>query len=188
MSSTGFTSIDCKLGRFVYDASGWLQSRAVALDLHMNMSFCHCCPLSFLNSLCKLLVDSHWANLLREDVIACRKNVGHKGAVLDIFIITNDMDSVVARLGGPVENITRSITFVVAFDLSLRWALDGKTCMHTDVTMKEMLFFIYFLIQEVFIKEDLPKVPTSVPMASTTKSADLPTMPVSRPGPHALTF
>src|SRR4029434_244466 len=34
----------------------------------------------------------------------------------------------------------------------------------------------------------LPSVPTSVPMASTTKSADFPTIPVSRPGPHALTF
>lgn len=34
----------------------------------------------------------------------------------------------------------------------------------------------------------LPSVPTSVPMASTTKSADLPTWPVSNPGPHARTF
>lgn len=34
----------------------------------------------------------------------------------------------------------------------------------------------------------LPNVPTSVPMASTTKSADLPTWPVSRPGPQARTF
>lgn len=128
MPSTGSSGIDCKLGRFVYDASGRLQPRAVALDLHMNMSFCHCPLLSFLDSLRKLSVNSHWADLLREDVIGCRKDVGHKGAVLDIFIITNDMDRVVARLGGPVENIARSITFVVAFDLSLRRALDGKTC------------------------------------------------------------
>ena len=35
---------------------------------------------------------------------------------------------------------------------------------------------------------DVPSVPTSVPMASTTKSALFPTMPVSRPGPQALTF
>lgn len=34
----------------------------------------------------------------------------------------------------------------------------------------------------------LPSVPTSVPMASTTKSADLPTWPVSKPGPQARTF
>lgn len=34
----------------------------------------------------------------------------------------------------------------------------------------------------------LPSVPTSVPMASTTKSADLPTWPVSSPGPQARTF
>lgn len=33
-----------------------------------------------------------------------------------------------------------------------------------------------------------PSVPTSVPMASTTKSADLPTWPVSKPGPQARTF
>lgn len=35
---------------------------------------------------------------------------------------------------------------------------------------------------------DVPSVPTSVPMASTTKSALFPTIPVSRPGPQALTF
>lgn len=44
--------------------------------------------------------------LLREDVIGCREDVGHEGAVLDVLVITNDMDSIVARLSGPIAYIT----------------------------------------------------------------------------------
>lgn len=57
--------------------------------------------------------------LLREDVIGCRKDVGHEGAVLDVLVITNDMDSIVTGLSGPVAHITGAITLIVTFNFCL---------------------------------------------------------------------
>lgn len=66
-------------------------------------------------------------NLFREDVIGCRKDVGNERAVLDVLIITNDMNSVVTWLSRPITHITRAITFVITLNFSLRGALNGET-------------------------------------------------------------
>lgn len=50
-----------------------------------------------------------------------------EGAVFDVLVITDDVDSVVAGLGGPVVHIAGAVAFVVAFDFSLRRAFDGET-------------------------------------------------------------
>ncbi len=57
--------------------------------------------------------------LLREDIIGCRKYVGHEGAVLDVLVVTNDMDSIVTGLGGPVAHITGAITLIITLNFSL---------------------------------------------------------------------
>lgn len=62
---------------------------------------------------------SEWGNLLREDVIGSRKDVGNKGAVLDVLIITNNMDRVVTGLSGPIAHITGAITLIITLNLSL---------------------------------------------------------------------
>lgn len=64
--------------------------------------------------------------LLREDIIGSWEDVGHEGAVLDILIITNDMDSIVTGLGGPVAYITGAIPLIIALNFSLRWAFDRE--------------------------------------------------------------
>lgn len=58
-------------------------------------------------------------NLLREDVIGGRKDVGHEGAVLDVLVITDDMDSIVTGLSGPVAHITGAITLIITLNFSL---------------------------------------------------------------------
>lgn len=64
--------------------------------------------------------------LLREDIIGCRKDVGNKGAVFDVLVITNDMDSIVTGLSGPIAHITGAITLIIAFNFSLRWAFNRE--------------------------------------------------------------
>lgn len=58
-------------------------------------------------------------NLLREDVIGCRKDVGHEGAVLDVLVVTNDMDSIVTWLSGPIAHITGAVTLIITLNFSL---------------------------------------------------------------------
>jgi hypothetical protein len=67
------------------------------------------------------------ANLLREAVIGCRQDMGHEGAVLDVFVITDDMDGVVTWLSGPIADIAGAVTLIVTFYLSLGRTLDGET-------------------------------------------------------------
>lgn len=57
--------------------------------------------------------------LLREDVIGSRKDVGHEGAVLDVLVITNDVDSIVAGLSGPIAHITGAIRLIITLNLRL---------------------------------------------------------------------
>lgn len=57
--------------------------------------------------------------LLREAVIDCRKDVGHEGTVLDVLVITNDMDSIVTGLSGPIAHITGAITLIITLNFSL---------------------------------------------------------------------
>lgn len=45
--------------------------------------------------------------------------MSHEGAVLDVLVITNDMDGIVTGLGGPVANITRSIALIITLNFSL---------------------------------------------------------------------
>lgn len=97
------------------------------------------------------------------------------------------MHSIVARLGGPVAHVARAIALIIAFNLSLRRTLDGETC------IAEVQTLIRRLIEDSSTDAHSrpgspPRIPTSVPMVSTMKSADFPTMPVLRPGPQALTF
>lgn len=66
------------------------------------------------------------ANLLREAVIGCREDVGHEGAVLDVFVITYDMDSVVIWLSGPIVDIAGAVTLIITLNLSLGWTLDRE--------------------------------------------------------------
>lgn len=42
-----------------------------------------------------------------------------EGAVFDVLVITNDVDGVVAGLGGPVVHVAGAVAFVVTFDFSL---------------------------------------------------------------------
>ena len=57
--------------------------------------------------------------LLREDVIGSRKDVGHEGAVFDVLVITNDVDSIVTGLSGPIAHITGAIRLIITLNLSL---------------------------------------------------------------------
>lgn len=57
--------------------------------------------------------------LLGEGVIGCRKDVGDERAVLDVLVVTDHMDSIVAGLSGPVAHITGTITLIIAFYFSL---------------------------------------------------------------------
>lgn len=57
--------------------------------------------------------------LLREDVIGCRKDVGHEGAVLDVLVITNDVDSIVTGLSWPIAHITGAIALIITLNFSL---------------------------------------------------------------------
>lgn len=64
--------------------------------------------------------------------IACfvvRNDVSHERTLFDILIITHYMDSILARLGGPILDVTRSVVLIVTLDPGLRRALDGKACM-----------------------------------------------------------
>lgn len=57
--------------------------------------------------------------LLRENVIDRRKDMSHEGAVLDVLVVTNHMDSVVTGLSGPVPHITGAIALIITLNFSL---------------------------------------------------------------------
>ena len=76
--------------------------------------------------------ETYSAYLLREDVIGCGEDVGHEGAVLNIFVVTDDMNGVVASLRGPIAHIAGAVALVVTLDLSLGWAFDGKAWKEMD--------------------------------------------------------
>lgn len=111
-------------------------------------------------------------------------NLSHERGMLDVLVVAEHVDGVLARLRGPVAHIAGSIAFVVTFDLGLRWTFHretwGKT---TRVKQKGMQNICRYSVSS-----NLPSVPTLSPTASTTKSADFPTTPPSSPGPQALTF
>lgn len=68
------------------------------------------------------------ADLVRVKVFAWwSDNLSHKGGVLDIFIVAENMHRILPRLRGPVAHITWSITFVVTLNLGLRWTFHRKT-------------------------------------------------------------
>lgn len=45
--------------------------------------------------------------------------MSHEGAVLDVFIVTDDMHGIIAGLGWPVMDIAGAITFIVTLDFRL---------------------------------------------------------------------
>lgn len=51
---------------------------------------------------------------------------GHVRTVLDVLVVTHDVDSVLAGLLGPVLDVTRSIILVVILNLRLGGAFNGK--------------------------------------------------------------
>lgn len=70
------------------------------------------------------------ADLVRVEVFAWRvDNLGHKGRVLDVFVIAKHMHGILSRLCGPVANVTGSITLVVTFNLGLRWTFHREPWM-----------------------------------------------------------
>ena len=48
--------------------------------------------------------------------------------MLDVFIVTEHMHSILPSLSGPVAHVAGAITLVVALDFGLRWTLHRKTC------------------------------------------------------------
>jgi len=46
------------------------------------------------------------SDLLWEDIVGSREDVSHEGTVLDVLVITDDVDSVVAWFSRPVSDIT----------------------------------------------------------------------------------
>lgn len=69
--------------------------------------------------ICKAYNSESGNYLLREDVIGCREDVGHEGTVLDVLIVTNDMDGVVTGLSGPVAYVAGAIALIITLDFSL---------------------------------------------------------------------
>lgn len=55
-----------------------------------------------------------------------RDDVGHEGTVLNVFIITHDMDGVLARFSGPVPHVTRPVILIFTLDPGLRRTLNGE--------------------------------------------------------------
>lgn len=49
-----------------------------------------------------------------------------EGAVFNVLVVTNDVDSVVAGLGGPVVHVAGAVAFIVTFDFRLGRAFDGE--------------------------------------------------------------
>ena len=68
------------------------------------------------------------SDLLWEDIVGGGEDVGHEGAVLDVLVVADHVDGVVAGLRGPVAHVARAVALVVALDLGLRRALDGEAC------------------------------------------------------------
>lgn len=47
------------------------------------------------------------------------QDVGHEGAVLNVVVVTGDVNGVLARLGRPVADVARAVVLVLALDLGL---------------------------------------------------------------------
>lgn len=65
-------------------------------------------------------------DLLWEDVVGSWEDVSDEGAVLDVLVITDDMNCIITRLSGPVLHITGAITLIITVNLSLGWTLNGE--------------------------------------------------------------
>lgn len=71
--------------------------------------------------------------LVRVEVFAWRvDNLSHKGRVLNVFAVAEDMHSILPRLCGPVAHVTGSISLVVTFNLGLRWTFHRKSWRDID--------------------------------------------------------
>lgn len=67
-------------------------------------------------------------DLLGKDVVGGWENVSDERTVLDVLVITDDMDSVVAGLSGPVTHIAGTVPLVITVNLSLGGTLNGEPC------------------------------------------------------------
>lgn len=60
-------------------------------------------------------------------VVVVGDDQGHEGAVLNVQVVTGDVDGVLPGLRGPVAHVARAVVPVLALDLGLGRSLDGKT-------------------------------------------------------------
>ena len=73
--------------------------------------------------------ESHLSSI---ELSGSRADLCHVRRFGDVLFITEDMDCVLARDGGPVRDVSGAIAVVFAVDLGLGWALDGETCSETE--------------------------------------------------------
>lgn len=79
--------------------------------------------------------DTKWfpeSGLLHTDLLGVAAvvvgdDLGHERAVLDVHVVTGDVDGVLAGLRGPVADVTGAVVPVLTLDLGLGGSLDGKT-------------------------------------------------------------
>lgn len=67
--------------------------------------------------------------LVRVIFFAVRNDVSHERTLFDVLIITHNMDGVLARLRGPIPDVTGSVVLILTLDPGLGWTFDGKACM-----------------------------------------------------------
>lgn len=108
--------IDGEFCWFVHNDACWLQ--AWTKGFHLQQIYC--CSEYDRNSSMHTVCYSGIKNyLLRENVIDRRKDMSHEGAVLDVLVVTNHMDSIVTRLSWPVAHITGAIALIITLNFSL---------------------------------------------------------------------
>lgn len=62
--------------------------------------------------------------------------MGHERAVLNVSIVTGNVDGVFSGLCGPVADITRAVVLVLTLDLGLGRSLNSKTWRPIRLSLK----------------------------------------------------
>lgn len=117
-SPSGIFSADGELGTLVHQAAALLDPGPGSLDLSRNSLQTGSPALTSTN------LQS--TDLLWVAVLAVRNNQGHEGAVLNVHVVTGDVDGVLSGLRGPVGHVARAVVLVLALDLGLGRSLNGK--------------------------------------------------------------
>lgn len=117
-SPSGIFSADGELGALVHQAAALLDPGPGSLDLSRNSLQTGSPALTSTN------LQS--TDLLWVAVLAVRDDQGHEGAVLNVHVVTGDVDGVLSGLRGPVGHVARAVVLVLALDLGLGRSLNGK--------------------------------------------------------------